>query len=526
MGLFGRWSPIRVVLLVALLFGAIRVLLILNFDGMWGVAGGAYLLSRNAVLGDEPTGADFSRPPLAPGWLMVLPTTLFGDTAGLSIFAFVASFATLPGFFLLARDALPRWGVVLSSFFLLSDWAFSEMFAAGNLPMIAFGLLLFVFWGIWRLSFFPRQGRWLPKPAPALAIMVCIPLIAVVNQTTTGISVYLVPVFVLATYTTVKRENWPAYSASLLIPLAVGLFLALGALPFYLNVAPGADIVRYPGPLLSVYGLADAAWWQVLAGVPIALFALWRGTPLIRILAILLLACTAITPLLSWDESLMNIFYRTRYLQMIPLYICGTWLAWQGFLYLTNWRWLIKIYVALFCVAMVAGHIFMVHAESNLSRIVTYDTRAALEWINRQPRNGAVITNSYSLALYTAALTKRPVSWTQMADPPKAFVERHEAVVCILNWSPDCDVRAAIATVNAEYVLAERVWPVYGEDIQRTIPGLGAIYSAVEAIAPHDDSYLNQIFGAPDDPWPITDAAPWLSPVWERGTTIVWRISR
>ena len=49
----------------------LRLVLAVTHDGYLGVDGGAYLLSRNAVLGDEPTGAGFPRPPLAPGFQAV-----------------------------------------------------------------------------------------------------------------------------------------------------------------------------------------------------------------------------------------------------------------------------------------------------------------------------------------------------------------------------------------------------------------------------------------------------------------------
>ena len=58
----------NIVLVSLLLFiFAFRLVLVLSYHGYLAGDGAAYLLSRNYVLGHEPTGADWLRPPLAPG---------------------------------------------------------------------------------------------------------------------------------------------------------------------------------------------------------------------------------------------------------------------------------------------------------------------------------------------------------------------------------------------------------------------------------------------------------------------------
>ena len=79
---------------------ALRLALALSYDGYWGVDGGAYLLSVNNVLGNEPTGAGFPRPPLAPGWLLVPFVELFGDDAGYKVWSALASLCPVIPIFL------------------------------------------------------------------------------------------------------------------------------------------------------------------------------------------------------------------------------------------------------------------------------------------------------------------------------------------------------------------------------------------------------------------------------------------
>jgi hypothetical protein len=57
----------------------------------------------NAVLGDEPTGAGFPRPPLAPGWLLVPFVHYLGMDIGYKVWSSVASVLPAIPTYLLAR---------------------------------------------------------------------------------------------------------------------------------------------------------------------------------------------------------------------------------------------------------------------------------------------------------------------------------------------------------------------------------------------------------------------------------------
>src|SRR3989304_4355930 len=241
---------------IALLIGGallIRLYFILNHQGMWGVDGGAYLLSRNSVLGDEPTGTDFPRPPSAPGWLLVPFTYLFGDDYGLRYFALFASLVAFPPFLLFASQLFKGWKLVWAAGLLLGDWMLAEMFTAGVLPMVGFSFIFLALWAMWH-----SKRRWDWKIAAILAI--CFPAIAYTNQTSTGLTALVFPAFVLG------LGSDRAFLRRLLLPVVVGVALASTAWPWYANVAFGSGMLRYPGPLVDFYSLSNAGWFLWLLG--------------------------------------------------------------------------------------------------------------------------------------------------------------------------------------------------------------------------------------------------------------------
>ena len=148
-------------MIICLIFAAafaLRLGIVLALEGLLGVDGGAYLLSVNAVLGDEPTGAGFPRPPLAPGWLLVPFVTLLGTDTGYKVWSAAASLAPGIPVYLLARRVgnlrgfSPIWVPVFAVGFLFVDLLHAEMLVTGALPMIAFGLLGTAWWAMGSLA--------------------------------------------------------------------------------------------------------------------------------------------------------------------------------------------------------------------------------------------------------------------------------------------------------------------------------------------------------------------------------------
>lgn len=186
-----RTSPRTALLLLLLAALTLRLALTLSHEGFLGVDGGAYLLSRNDVLGHEPTGAWFPRPPLAPGWLLVPFTSLLGDDTGYKVWA--ALFATLPVIpvYLLARQHLSDRFALFAAGFAAVDLLWVEMMVTGALPLGGFALLGLAWWEMGELA---ERFSW--KNAGILALS--IGLIPWVNQTTAGLALIMLPAYWLA----------------------------------------------------------------------------------------------------------------------------------------------------------------------------------------------------------------------------------------------------------------------------------------------------------------------------------------
>ena len=130
--------PLFLLLLIILAAGIYRGILLYTHEGFLGVDGGAYFLSRNAVLGNEPTSQGFARPPLAPGWLLVPFTSLWGDDIGFKIWSLVSSLLPIPAVFLFGTRILGNRGALIGALFIAFCPFQSEMFVTGALPLIGF----------------------------------------------------------------------------------------------------------------------------------------------------------------------------------------------------------------------------------------------------------------------------------------------------------------------------------------------------------------------------------------------------
>jgi hypothetical protein len=343
---------------------ALRLGLVLSYDGYWGVDGGAYWLSVANVLGDEPTGAGFPRPPLAPGWLLAPFGAAFGDDLGYKIWSSAASILPVIPVYLFARrltrtEAVEpayrgsrTWVTAGAVGFLLVDLLHAEMFVTGALPLIAFAWLGTAWWAMCSLH---EQWNW--RTAAVLAG--CVGLIPWINQTAAGLAVITLPVYLLALLwygrkrsvvglrlSCAARSN-PVVSppdhlylgsnaltdhplVRIAPPLFVGGVIALLALPWYMDVLPGNGILKYPGPVVFLTVPTDSAWLQLALAWPLGLLMIWKGeAPWLRSLGVLVILLGTLTVFLSYDETIINIFYRSRYLLPIPFYVGVAWAVWR-----------------------------------------------------------------------------------------------------------------------------------------------------------------------------------------------------
>lgn len=511
-------NPNTLFLLLTLCIVGLRLALMLGHEGQVGVDGGAYLLSRNNVLGDEPTGAGFPRPPLAPGWLLVPFTSALGDETGYKVWSVLASVLPLLPVFLLASSLIgPRLGL-LAAFFFGIDLLQAEMLVTGALPLIGFFLLGMALVAINHLAAKPTK-EW------ALCLIVTVGAIPWVNQTSAGMAVILLPLYWVALLMfTGRGERYPSLHRSAVVwgilpPAVIGAFIGLAALPWYLTVLPGTGVLDYPGPWLLLTHPFDIVWVQTLLALSVGVpCALRMPSPAGKALAVLLIATGLLAPFRSYDETLMNVFYRSQYLMPLFFFPCVFWMvAHWGLprlsapvasinLFLSNpaiWGGTrdFPLAGALTTVAagvMLWGFLWSFNGQARYSIHITPETEAALSLASDDGTTG-VVTNGFTLGLWIAALNKVPAPHIWTAKPPAKWIEDDAMVRCLLGWVPGCDYGEARDALGVSHVLIEHRFPWINDRVS--------------------GNYL-----APTDQWQLTAEAPWLTLLYNQGTTKLWAI--
>lgn len=474
----------------------LRLVLILLHDGYLGVDGGAYFLSVNTVLGDEPTNVDFSRPPLAPGWLLVPFLQLWGFEWGYKLWAFTFSMVPLlPAFALLAWKVLtPRQAAVATAFYAF-DLLTAEMYVSGVLPLIGMGLFFIVLWGISR-----DEIKW---PWQGLIIAGSLGTIAFVNHTSAGKVAIDLPVFLLAFMVFKGRRSWWPIIHSRAPVLILGAALGLLALPWYFGVAPGSEFTHFPGPWVYFAHWTDAAWIQFILVVPAAFWVVrYAPQPALRAIGIVALMECGLLVLLSNDESIINVFYRGRYFVMPFAIICWTWIVstyWAPYL-MREYKRLALTGLATLLVLSAWGFVAQFQRQTYYSDFMTPDMLKVGESLP-DGRDYGVISNGFMFATWIAGVYKVPVAWVYSTAPPARFTEQYEDTKCVLGWNVDCDPIAASETIGMDYIMIDTKFP----------------YVSVRS---------NNYEGAPDDPWAPLDRAEWLSLVDARGTARLYQIER
>jgi len=489
-----------------------------------GVDGGAYLLSRNAVLFDEPTGAGFPRPPLAPGYLLVPFTYFWGDDIGFKIWTILASTLPVPATYLLSRKFLDPKFALLAAAFVAVDPFHGEMMVTGALPLIGMSLLMVTIWGI--IDIVDTRGFTKTNVA---AVIVTLALIPYVNQTVAGLTAILVVItflYILFAKRYIPIYHTPADPAGraawgnvvlhwmpkppfpllhhrkLFYVLAGGSLVALGALPWYIQVAPNSGLLHYDGPWIFL--TSDIAWFQFLTIVPLGIFMLKKGrTYATRLVGIFLITLGTLLIFLSYDETIINIFYRSRYLVRFLFWPALIWVllrvkTFNG-LPIPN-----KIKPAIAVVGlglMFTGYLFAWERQTDYSAMITIPSATALEIVKTAPEGHEnVVSNSFTMSLWVAALMKveSPHVWTW--NPPRNFIETDKEVRCVLGWVEGCDPQQAKTVLNVSHVLIDERFPHYNN----RAPG----------------NYL-----APPNQWEVTAKTPWLNLIFSEGQTRLYEIN-
>jgi hypothetical protein len=473
----------------------LRLALTLTHPGYLGVDGGAYLLGMAATLGDDPTGAGFPRPPLAPGLTLWPFVELFGADLGYKLWSSAASMSpVLPVYLLTNRLKIGHRYLILCATiaFLCVDLLHGEMVVTGALPLLAFGFLGTAWWAMGRLA----EHRTLRLTLILAGSLAVIPFI---NQTTAGLAVVTVPVYLMA-LRWAHRDNEPFWGN--LPGLTLGGLLALTALPWYLEVLPVSGMLRYPGPFVFVTHVFDSAWWQFLLAWPVGLYTARKANEeWLKAMGILVCLLGTLLVFLSTDETVINVFYRSRYLLAVPFYVCTAWIVGARWLPALRWPAYAPVLTLAALAVMGFGYIWQFNNQARYSAMATPATVIALDQIRGDGDDQAIISNSFTLSLWIAALNKVPSPHTWTWHPPRRFVETDKAVRCLLGWVAGCDPRKAQGQLNAGWILIDQRFPFYNA----RAPG---IYLAPEG----------------EDLWENTGKTPWLTEFYREGTTLVWRI--
>jgi hypothetical protein len=487
-------------LLLALVL--VRLALSLTYPAMMGVDGGAYLdqvLHRTHGFG----AAAFVRLPLGPGYTLTPFIHLFGINTGYKVWgAIAAAFPLVPACFLLFQRYLSRNQALWVTAIACGGWTITEMEVTGSLPLVGFGWLLFTMWGLHGLI---TQGN---RSAMTIgwrtwyewryqtAIVSGIPLIAFTDHAVAGVSAIVLPLWTVTLW---------MYYRSVLHELATTVLVGLGcacfALPWYPQVGFNSAIYHYPGPWLFLRHTPYDVGWYVSGLAFAGAFLAWREGKDWKAVAVVLGVLAVISPWYSFDESVVNVTYRSRYFLalLIPLGFAPLFVRWwPRFPRITR-----SAYAAAAIGMLLAGTAISHYEQQRSSTFVNPDVEAALSMVNASPLQGSILTSNFGEGTWYQALTGRPIFYTFNQQPPRAYTETDAAIKCIWGWVQGCDVAAAIALTDARFVVVNAFWP----------EGWGA----------------NTIWGAPgdgkSDVFGGFDMVTWLTPVFQQGKVRVWQVN-
>ena len=423
--------PIAVGVFVCLTYSS--SVMVGNADGLWGVDGGTYHRHLNELLeaGDSALFSLPPRPPLAPGVLLLPFQWAMGADVGLRAFAATGAAVAFAGALHLYRAFLSRThAAVAAALFAFNPFVATAVVDAPLLPMalgiLAIGLRAPLDWSQGDET--PRRAGW---SCAALA------LLPYVNQTSAGLCVIMLAAMLPAAAVLRRRADLNIIAGTFPKAATLALPFALPAGLWYVGVAPGA--LRYTGSalltsadvgilLLAAIGYLGAAFAMAMMRLP----------PAARLMQIALAVCGALLLFDSGDESIANLPYRASYLA--PLFLSPLALWWKA-----KMRWGNKYILVIGFMASMLLCSHILHQQARYSDIVNGDMRRALEFVQRNMREGEIaLASNYALANWAAGVFDIPVdaTWRLTTDgvgPPPRYAEMQLRSHCALGWRTDCE---------------------------------------------------------------------------------------
>ena len=485
-------SPLLTIGLLTAGLVVVRLALTLTHDGQLGVDGGAYLLHALRLMGEPvPDKIDFNRAVLGPGYLLTPFLAAFGLDTGYKVWA--AIFTTIPivpAAALLAYRLLPsRLALIAVIFVILNPWHW-EMLITGALPLIGVAFIFTALWGLIPVT--AGSGSRLDK----LAIVGSVAIIPYINQTATGLAAVSIPVFVGSLM--LLSKSWRPLTNAL--PwLALGALLALPAiLLFYQDVMFGSDRMTFPGPKIFVYKGFTASWLVFFYAIPIVWGILSHSKNLaLQALVLVLFVHSALTLFGSYDEAIINIFFRSQHIATPLLMVLGTWYVAEALKRVPNRR-AVAAGAGAFALLLAGASGYVFTKQAQYSDMLTPDMAAALDLLPNEQEE-MIITTNFMTGLWVAAYDGTPTAWAFSAEPPPVWQEQYQRTQCVLGWRSDCDPLAEARAMNARWVLIDMRFP-------------------------HITKQEPNLWGAPEDTWGPTLTASWLQPVFSNGTVRLWEI--
>lgn len=489
----GNHDYVKQVALITVATFLLGLVLTLTHEGYLGVDGGAYILHAEGLLGMPVDSAlYFDRPPLAPGWLLLPFTHSLGVDVGYKVWsALFATIPMLPAVALLAFRLLPvRLAIVAVLFAALDPWHW-EMLVTGAVPLTGIAFLFLALWGL--IPICQARAKWYDKAAVAGSIG----LIPYLNQTATGLAGVAIPIFLLSLGLQVR--SW--HPLRLALPwLALGSLLALPAIFLsYEDVFLGSPLKSFPGPKIFVPAGYTGAWLIFAYGATIAYGVITKGkSHYLRSLAWVLLTHSILPLFWSYDESIINVFFRSQHVASPLIALLGTWYVANELRHIKV-RTVVTAGVALLAIMLLGTSIWTFQRATQSSDMITPHMREALALI--PPDGHAILTTNGGTAFWVSALKGGVQAYSTFSAEPHASGQRwYPDVTCILGWTAPCDPLASALRLNIRWVL-------------------------IDTRFPFNTKLDPPLWGAPKrNPWEPTIAAHWLEPLYSAGTVRLWSV--
>lgn len=399
---------------------------------------GSHLMTRNWVLGDDPTGQKLAhfRPPLY-GLLLIPFTWALGDLDGAKALAILASvFLAIP-FYGFARRWLSPWWAVMASAAFINFPALAAITAGNQITLVS---LMLALWGWhWLLDAFEGKGNIWRTAIPVSLLMGT-------NQTVIQMWFIVAPLLWLrAPY--IKRGLW----AMVIAGVACTPWLY-----FYLVHLPGTHALYVPGaPFLAFDARYDVTVQLIVVALSCAL-APQRN----RYFFIPAFVLGLMGHFTSGDVLLNNTLGRATYI--LPIF---TVLAPLNFIQQSIERgtesvkrWQGIVAASATALVLVLGNPLWLRSFEGVARpldMLTPDNLAAVYWIrDNTPNDSTVYAHPQGLAWWVGGLARRAWygSWYQ---PLKEFEEEENAFKCALGWRLNCDPLELREVYGVDYLLID-----------------------------------------------------------------------